>query len=340
MSVGRVAYVTGGTGLLGSHLVERLVADGWVVRALVREGTDASALAAQGVEVVRGDITQSAQALEPGMRGCSRVFHCAAFVDDWAPLAKMLEINVEGVRHVLKAAHAAGVARVVHIGSLAVYGNGDQVELDETSPFVETGDNYNHTKIACARTVREVARAAGLDVVTLVPPYIYGPRDRQFFPRVCATLRDGAWVYIDRGERPFTPVYVLHLVDACVRAAECAEAAGESFIITDGRSITRKRFVEILCEELGYAPPVKSVPRWLARTLVPVFEGFARLARAKRAPRLNTFRYKFLATHLTFDVSKARRVLGWSPACDTEDALRRTARWFRENRPELMPRQS
>ncbi len=339
MSDARIAYVTGGTGLLGSHLVERLVADGWRVRALVREGSDAPPLEMERVEVVRGDITHAASELAGGMRGATCVFHCAAFVDDWAPLEKMLAVNVEGVKHVLGAAHSAGVARVVHIGSMAVYGNGDQVDIDETSPFVETGDGYNHAKIACANAVREFRRETGLPVVTLVPPYIYGPRDRQFFPRVCGTLREGAWVYVDRGERPFTPVYVLHLVEACVRAAEAPDAPGESFMITDGRSITRRRLVEILCEEMGYAPPTKSLPRRLVRALVPVFEWGARLSRAKEPPRLNRFRYKFAATHLTFDVSKARRVLGWTPHVDTEDALRRTARWFRENRPDLLPKQ-
>ena len=333
----RIAYVTGGTGLLGSHLVERLVADGWGVRALVRGGTDASALEAPGVEVVRGDITQPSETLAAGMRGASRAFHCAAFVDDWAPLEKMLAVNVEGVRHVLGAALAAGVGRVVHIGSLAVYGNRDQVDLDETSPFVETGDNYNVTKIACARAVREFGRETGLEVATLAPPYIYGPRDRQFFPRVCAALRDGAWVYIDRGERPFTPVSVFRLVDACVRAADAPGAGGESFIIADGGPITRRRLVEVLCDELGYARPAKSISRQGARALVPVYEGMARICRAKEAPRLNRFRYKFAATHLTFDVSKARRMLGWEPERDTEAALRLTARWFRENRPDLLP---
>ncbi len=337
MGDGRIAYVTGGTGLLGSHLVERLVADGWAVRALVREGTEAAALAGQGVEVFRGDITQRADSLAVGMRGATHVFHCAAYVDDWGPREKMLEVNVEGVRHVLEAARAADVARVVHIGSLAVYGNGDQRDIDETSPFVATGDNYNYTKIECARAVREFARETGLPVVTLVPPYIYGPRDRQFFPRVCAALRDGQWVYIDRGERPFTPVYVLHLVEACVRAATAEGAGGESFIITDGRSITRRRLVEILCDELGYERPAKSIPRWAARALLPLFEGAARLRGAKEPPRLNTFRYKFMAVHLTFDVSKARRVLGWTPQFHTEDALRRTARWFRDSRPDLLP---
>ncbi len=337
MATSRTAWVSGGTGLLGSHLVERLRADGWAVRALVREGSDDSALKALGAETVRGDITQSAAVLAAGMQGADRVFHCAAFVDDWAPLEKMLAVNVEGVRHVLDAAHKTGVRRAVHIGSLAVYGNGDQVDIDETTPFVETGDNYNHAKIACARAVRDVARETGLEVVTLVPPYIYGPRDRQFFPRLCSVLREGKFAYVDRGERPITPVYVLHLVEACVRAADAEGAAGESFIITDGRSVTRRQLVEILCDEMGYKRPAKSVPRWLARAFVPVFEGMAKLTGAAEPPRLNRFRYKFMATHLTFDVSKAKRVLGWSPAFDSEDALRKTAIWFRENRPDLLP---
>ena len=87
---------------------------------------------------------------------------------------------------------------------------------------------------------------------------------------------------------------------------------------------------------MGYAKPQKSVPRWVARALAPAFETVARIRKAKEAPKLNRFRYKFMATHLTFDVSKAKRVLGWEPETDTEGALRRTARWFRQNRADLL----
>ena len=113
---------------------------------------------------------------------------------------------------------------------------------------------------------------------------------------------------------------------------------GEAFIITDGRSITRRRLVEILCEELGYERPTKSIPRWVGRALCPLFEGIARLRGAKEPPRMNRFRYKFAATHLTFDISRAKRLLGYEPKHETEESLRQTARWFRGNHPELLPK--
>ncbi len=334
----KTAYVTGGTGFLGSHLVERLATEGHQVRALVRETSDTSFLETLDVELVRGDITDSPDKLAGGMAGATQVFHCAAYIDDWGPREKMVEINVGGLRNVLEAARATDVQRLVFAGSLVVYGGGDQVDLDESSPFVETGDNYNYTKIECERVLREFARQTGLPAVIIRPPYAYGPRDRQFFPRVCTALRDGEWAYLSGGTVPFTLAYALNVVEACLLAATDDRAVGEAFIITDGEAITRREAVEIICDEMGYERPTKSVPRAVARALCPIFEGAARLFHAKKPPRINRFRYKFAASHLTFDISKARRVLGYESKYDTRDSLRTTARWFRENHTDLLPK--
>jgi len=332
-----IAYVTGATGLVGSHLVERLLKEGCRVRALVRETSDTSHLEKLDVTRVRGDVTDGADALAPGLKGVTHVFHCAAYVDDWGPRERMVDVNVNGLRNVLEALEPEGVRRFVFLSSLAVYGIADQVDLDESAPFVETGDNYNFTKIACERLLRTFARERGLAAVSLRPPYIYGPRDRQFFPRVCTALRDGQGAYLSGGRIPFALASVQNVVEACLLAASRDEAVDEAFIIADGESITRRELVEILCDEIGYERPTKSVPRVVARMLCPVSEGLARLFRARTPPRISRFRYKFAATHLTFDISKARRVLGYEPKCSTRDALRTTARWFRDNRRDLLP---
>ena len=334
----KTVYVTGGTGLLGSHLVERLLAEGYRVRVLVRETSDTSFLETLDVELVHGDITDAPEELARGMGDATKVFHCAAYIDDWGPREKMVDINVGGLRNVLEAARAADVRRFVFLGSLAVYGGGDQVDLDESSPFVETGDNYNHTKIECERVLREFARETGLPAVSIRPPYVYGPRDRQLFPRVCGLLRDREWAYLSGGTVPFTLAYALNVVEACLLAATCDDVAGEAFIVTDDEAITRRELVEILCDEMGYERPTKSVPRGLAKALCPICEGAARLFHARQPPRLNRFRYKFAASHLTFDISKARRVLGYEPKYETRDSVRATARWFRENRTDLLPK--
>lgn len=336
MSTQKTAYVTGGTGLVGSHLVERLRSGGWLVKALVRESSDTSFLETLGVELVRGDITDGAAALRRGMKGATHVFHCAGYVDDWAARDTMVQINVEGLRNVLEAAEGLDLARFVLLSSCVVYGDTNQTDVDESRPFTETGDSYNYAKIASERLLEEFVRRTELPAVILRPPYIYGERDRNFFPRVCSALRDGEWVYLSRGSVPFTLVHVGNVVEACVLAVTHDEAVGEAFIVTDGGSITRRELVDILCEEMGYERPTKSVPRRLAKAFIPVSEGLARLFRAKEPPRLNRFRYKFAATHLTFNISKARRLLGYHPKGPTCELLGRTARRFRESRPDLL----
>jgi nucleoside-diphosphate-sugar epimerase len=333
----RIAYVTGGTGFVGSHLVERLVREKYRVRALVRVTSDCSLLDAPGVELVRGDITDPPERLRVGMDGVTHVFHCAATIDEWAPLDRMVRVNVGGLRNVLEAVRDSKLDRFVHMSSAVVYGARDQADTDESAPFVETGDHYNHTKIACERVLKDFVRETGLAAAVLRPPYIYGERDRQFLPRVASALRDHTWVYLSGGAIPFTLACVENVVDACILAAGREEAVGEGFLITDGEAITRREFVELLCEEMGYDRPDKSLPRVVAKLLCPVSEGLARLLGAKEPPRLNRFRYKFAGTRLTFDISKARRLLGYEPRRATRDSLRRTARWLAKNRPDLLP---
>jgi nucleoside-diphosphate-sugar epimerase len=333
-----IAYVTGGTGFLGSHLIERLVREGYRVKALVRKTSDCSLLDRLGVERVEGDITGPPESLRPGMEGATHVFHSAAYIDEWGPLEKMVRVNVNGLQNVLEAVRGAKLQRFVYIGSQVVYGALDQVDLDESAPFVETGDHYNHTKIACERVLRDFVHATALPAVVLRPPYVYGERDRQLFPRVLSTLRDREWIYLSGGAIPFTLAHVSNVVEACMLAAAREEAVGEGFIITDGEAITRREFVEILCDEMGYDRPKKSVSRVVAKLLCPVSEGLAKRLGAKEPPRLNRFRYKFAAVHLTFDISKARRLLGYEPGRRTREALRATARWFLKNRPDLLPR--
>jgi len=171
--------------------------------------------------------------------------------------------------------------------------------------------------------------------VILRPPFIYGPRDRQFFPRVFTSLRTGAWAYIDGGANAMTPIYVLNLVEACLLALTRDAALGEAFIVTDDDTLTRRELIELLCAEMGYEKPTKSYPLWVAKLVRPICEFLWRLFRAKESPRINRHRLKFASTLLTFDISKAKQRLGYEAKHPMRESLRRTAQWFKENRPEL-----
>jgi nucleoside-diphosphate-sugar epimerase len=331
------AFVTGGTGMVGSHLIERLVKEGYRVKALVRQKSDTSLLDPLGVEKCVGDIMDPPEALKPMVADCEYVFHIAAMVDDWASREEMYRANVTATQNLMDACIGGPLKRFVMIGSMAVLGMGAQLDLDETAPYVYTGDNYNYTKIEAEKLVTRCAREKKFPVVTLRPPYIYGPRDRQFFSRVFTTLRDKSFIYIGDGNNPFTIVYVKNLVEALILAAKApASCEGQIYHITDGVAITRRELVEMICDLVGYEKPTKSAPVGLARALCPVFEFFGKLT--KKTHRLNKFRFKFMVPHMTFKIDKARRELGYNPPCKQRDALKESILWYKEHHPEVLPR--
>lgn len=332
------AFVTGATGLVGSHLVQRLVAEGIAPRCLVRQTSDTSLLEQLGVQCVVGDVTDPPERLRELIGEASKVFHCAAMVDDWVSREAMVRVNVDGVRNMLEACRGLQtLERFVMVGSMVVHGMDDQINLDETAPLVHTGDNYNYTKILSCQLAIEYARNHGLPVVLCRAPYIYGPRDQQFFPRVIEALRSGRFKYIGDGNRPLTIVYVKNLVEALVLASRKPVAKGEVFLITDGESLTRRELVEMICEGMGYAKPQNHVPLAVARMLLPLVEWLGKV-RHKR-PILNRFQMKFMTTPLTFNITKARQVLGFRPLEAPRESLRKTILWHREHHPAMAPQQ-
>ncbi|MBN2583342.1 MAG: NAD-dependent epimerase/dehydratase family protein [Planctomycetes bacterium] len=330
------AFVTGATGLVGSHLVERLVADGLHVRCLVRASSKIEMLEQLGVELVLGDVTDEPAKLRELIGGAALVFHCAAMVDDWASREAMVRVNVEGVRNLLEACrNLPTLRRFVMVGSMVVLGMGPQINFDETAPMVHTGDNYNYTKILAFEMAMKYAREHGVPVVICRPPYIYGPRDHQFFPRVFEALKSGRFKFIGDGNQPLTLVFVRNLVEALVLAAAKDGTEGQVFMITDGESVTRRELVEMACEEMGYRKPTTCVPVPVAKMLLPLVEWLGKVR--KKRPILNRFQMKFMTTPMTFNIAKARTVLGYAPVEPPRESLRKTIRWYRDHHSEMLP---
>ena len=331
------AFVTGATGMVGSHLARRLLDGGWRVRALVRKTSDTALLKSWGAQLVEGDVGDPASAFQAHLGDADYVFHCAAMVSDWAPLEDMMRINVQGTHNLAEAAVACGrLRRFVYLSSMVVFGMHPQRDFGESAPLIHTGDHYNVTKILAEELIQKYVRDRGLPATIVRPPYIYGPRDRQFLPRVLASLASGQFRFVGSGRQPISLLYVGNLVEALWLAATKPEAKGEVFLVTDGEAVTRERMMEIVCEESGYAMPTRHAPRWLVRMLCPVMEGLYSLRRTAEPPLVNKFRLKFMATPLTYSIDKARRVLGYRPQVTTEQGLRQTLAWFRKNHPDLM----
>lgn len=325
------SLVTGATGCVGSALSEILVSKGHKVRAFVRKGSDTSFLKSLGVELWEGDLLDP-QSLAGAVRGVDVVFHCAAVVSDWASLDEMRRVNVRGLEILLEACAAARVKRCVYMSSMVVLGMDRQENLDETAPYVRTGDNYNTTKIEAEKLIWDFAARTGLPVTVIRAPYVYGPRDRQMFPRILAYLRNGKYAYVDGGTNPFTLVYSKNLAEGLLLAAESPRAAGQLYNITDGAPVTRKGLIEKISDGMGLARPKKNIPYPVARLVCALCEMIAKVLRLKTAPLLNRFRLKFMYTYLTFDISKAKTQLGYGPSIPFDRAIGETIEWFKENK--------
>ncbi|MFM7056941.1 MAG: NAD-dependent epimerase/dehydratase family protein [Planctomycetota bacterium] len=317
-----VMLVTGGTGLVGSHMAEQARARGLQVRCLVRSIAQAAFLRSSGCELVEGDLDQSAS-LAAAVSGVTVVVHCAAKVGDWGPTEGYRRVNVEGTRSLLEAATATGLLkRWIQISSLGVYEGRDHYGTDEaTEPSSAGIDGYTLTKVESERLVVDWMRTKGLPGVVLRPGFIYGERDRTVLPRLLERLQSGKFAYLGSPEKLMNNTWVGNLCHAVWLAIERDDVTGEVFNIRDPRLVTKKEFIETVCEAAGLDRPRKIVPIAVARVLARVLEGLWKLLGRQEAPILNSARLKFLGLNLDYSIDKAIRRLGYSPPSDFRDAM-------------------
>lgn len=338
----KTIFVTGGTGLVGSHAVEEAIRRGHRVRALVRKSSDTRWLDAWGVEKITGDLADEG-ALRAGAAGADWVFNCAAKVGDWGELDDFRKLNVDALRLLLDAAAEANVERFVHVSSLGVYEGRDHFGTDETTPpAMDSLDAYTRSKTEAEMLalaygpnppaldklpyVQEQLKRAkfagrGLAVAIVRPGFIYGERDRTVLPKLVANLRRPIFSYFGSGNQILNCIYVKNLVYVIFLAAEVPGAVGQAFNVTDGGKTTKRQFVGRVAELAGIRPPWKRIPRKLAWWLAVAMERRAKRRGATDPPLVNKARYKFLGLNLDYSIEKAKRILGYDPPFTTEQGL-------------------
>jgi nucleoside-diphosphate-sugar epimerase len=299
------------------------------VRALVRhpDRADARHLAALGVELVRGDLADEA-AIDHLVAGADVVFHAAAHVGDWGPPATFVAVNVAGTRRVVEAAARAGARRLVHLSSTAVYGRPDHGRITEAWPVRRSGQPYDDTKVDAERVAFTRGAELGLEVTAIRPPVIYGPYDRNFLPRAVEALRGGRFLLIDGGVAPLNLVWVDHVIDVLLAAAERPGAVGEAFNVmdeVDGRPPSVRDVATAIADACGVPPPSRSVPFGVALAAGRLVHGAFVLAKAAAPPPLTPFSVVILTRDVVYDASKAARVLGFVPRQGALEGVRREA---------------
>lgn len=322
LSADDLILVTGATGLVGSHVAEQAASRGYRVRAMVRPNADVALLRQWNVELIHGDLDQP-ESLKAACDGASIVIHCAAKVGDWGPTSEYRRINVQGTHALLDVALTTGMLkRWVQISSLGVYEGIDHYGTDEATAPCTTGiDGYTLTKVESELLVCDYIRERKLPAVVLRPGFIYGPRDRTVLPRLTEKLRSGKFAFLGSPDKLMNNTFVGNLCEAIWLSIENDDVVGEVFNIRDPRAVTKREFIDTVCDACNIKRPTKVVPLVVAKLLAKIMESTAKFLHKKEAPLLNNARIKFLGLNLDYSIDKAIRQLHYTPSMDFRDAM-------------------
>ena len=318
-------FITGASGFIGGKISERLLAAGRRVRVLARRPLPE--LEKLGAEVVRGDLDDM-HALRRGCASAETVFHVAGRVGVWGPRQEFFRVNVGGTRNVLAACREAGVSRLIYTSSPSVvYNGGDLRNADESAPLcLRAPCAYPTSKAAAEREVLS-AHDKKLSTIALRPHLVWGPGDKNVVPRVLALARAGRLRIIGPGRNKVDVTHITNVVDAHVLAERAllicnlidykltgpASAGGKAYFITNGEPVVLWDWINEVLRGVGLPEITKHISLGKAYAVGGVLEGLWRVLPLKGEPPMTRFVAKEMATDHWFDISAARRDLGYHP---------------------------
>ena len=334
-----VALVTGATGLVGSHLVERLLADGWSVRALARRPELARGALPDRVELRAGDVLDEASFVAAAA-GAHVVFHAAANIIVSGGWTAYSATNIEGTRNAVAAAERAR-ARLLHVSSVAVYGPSSRYDAarmgrrtDESAPLTALPDRafYARSKRESEELVLRAHREGRVWSTAVRPDVIYGRRDRQFVPRIATLLMRGMPVPLLRGGRAIMAIVnAANVADGAILAATSDVAGGKAYNLANDYPVTVRRFFELAGEGLARRPLFVPLPLWAARGALRAIKATAKAMSGGRFTLVSNSAIDFIAEDNPFSSELAKRELAWAPATRPETGVPEAFRWWREN---------
>jgi nucleoside-diphosphate-sugar epimerase len=315
----RTVLVTGAAGFLGAHLCRRLAAEGQAVVAVDVRPRPAS-LGVDGVRYVQADL-RFPDAWRGDLRGADTVFHLASVhLQVNAPESDYRAVNVDAVVRLAEESRSAGVRRFAHTSTVGIYGHVQHPPANEDAPRRPTNP-YERTKLAGEEALSRAADRLGLDVRILRPSWIYGPG----CPRTAKLLRSvrrRRFFFIGSGGNLRHPVYVDDMVDALLLAWRAPAGARRDHIIAGPSPMPLRTLVNECAAALDVPPPRFTLPRGATLLLGFAAETGGRLLGAN--PPFSRRSLAFFENDNAFDISAARRDLGYEPRVAFAEGVRRT----------------
>ncbi len=320
------ALVTGANGFTGSYLTKHLLEKGYDVRVLVRKSSNLSTLKGLDVEYFYGDLGKDKD-LHGAAEGIDVVFHIAAlFRAEDVPKQAFWDVNLDGTRKILQEAKRAGVQRFVHCSTVGVQGEIDHPPAKEDAPY-KPGDYYQESKTDGEKLALEFFASENLPGCVVRPVGIYGPGDDRFL-KIFKFINNGKFRMIGSGKVLYHLTFVEDLVAGIALAGEKDAALGEIFTIGGEGYLTLGELVEKIAGVLRKSVPATKIPVWPVWFAGLLCEIICRPFGI--SPPIYRRRVDFFIKDRAFDISKAKKLLGYQPKVALEEGLTRTAVWYKE----------
>lgn len=324
-----ITLVTGGTGFIGSHLVEELVRQGRKVRCLVKKDSDASLLKNLGVEIFYGDLTDT-ESLRGINEGVEVVYHLAAIARPMAIADEIyFRVNTEGTRNLLQQGIGKKLKKIIYISSVSAVGpsrDGQPVN-ERTRP--QPIDTYGKSKLEAEKIVFEFIEKYNLPIVIIRPPMVFGPRDFEML-KMFKTVKTGFFPVHLNNNGQFEFCFVKNLIQACLLIEEKGER-GEIYHVSDGRSYSLKEVLETIARAEKIKLSKLYLPTWLLNIIGLTFEAAGKILKFQPPFSRNTVIWMTKRFWIS-DISKLKNELGYQSRYSLKEGINQTVKWYQENK--------
>lgn len=316
------AIVTGGTGFLGSHLVEMLADEGWNIIVLARNISITKPKSFKNVEFRAADISNLIE-LQKVFEEVDVVFHCAAFSSAWGKYDTFYRVNVKGTRNVLTCSERFKVKKLIYVSSTSVYFNyTDQLNINESQINHTFANAYAKTKYLGEQVVLDEKN--NVEVIIIRPRGIVGDGDVAIMPRIMKLAEKGFFPLLKGGEATVDITYVKNVAYALILSAKVKNLDREIFNISNDEPMKVKDLLGFVLKDK--AVRLVKVPYFMIFFLAWFSECVAKLINGKE-PKLTIYGVGLLAYSQTLNIDKAKKVLSYEPKYSIEYAVDRYLEW-------------